>query len=98
MKIKELKRYVDKAYKKGKDCKVEVWFLLDDDTSIMCDIDSIGQFHIIPDMTITFKISDGNNKIYCSEPISKEQMDYRKKYNNLKREAEKISEILREML
>lgn len=92
MKIKELKEYIDEAYTRGKECDVEFWLKLEDDV-IMCDLESIGQFNIIPDMTITIKIAD-EQKVYSTKKLTKEQIDYRKKYEELSKTLEEIRALL----
>ncbi|MBR6689738.1 MAG: hypothetical protein IKL65_00205 [Bacilli bacterium] len=92
MKIIELKELVDKAYEKGKDCDVEVWLHLDDDEEVMGEIESIGQFDLVPDMTITFKTNEG--KVFGSEPLTEEQLNYKNRYEKLKKKICKVSEIL----
>ena len=94
MKIKELKEIVDKAYKNGEENDIEFYIELND-TTIMCDLERVGQFHIIPDMTITFKISS-ETKIYSSKPLTKEQINYRKKCMKLEEKINAIYSILNE--
>ena len=74
MKIKDFKKYVDEAYKNGKDNDIEFWLQLEDE-EVMCELESIGQFHIVRDMTITVKTI--GNKIYSSKELTKEQLDLR---------------------
>lgn len=95
MKIAELKKYVDAAYKKGKDCDVEVWIELEG-SSILGEIESIGQFNFVPDMTLTIK-PKGNNKIFSTKPLSKEQFDYKQKYEKISKKLEKLKGILNEI-
>ena len=58
MTIKELKNIVDKAYDVGEDCDVEFYLIFNEDEQFTVDIDYIGQFNAIPDMTISFKLTD----------------------------------------
>lgn len=92
MKIKELKEIVDIAYKNGKNNDIEFYIQLEDLT-IMCDVESIGQFHVIPDMTLTFKLSD-DTKIYSSKPLTGKQIGYRKKCRKLEEKINAIYSIL----
>lgn len=94
MKISKLKELVDIAYEKGPDCDVEIWLHLDNDEEILCEIESVGQFNIVPDMTITFKSIDG--KVISSEPLSEEQLDYKKRYNKLQQKINKALNVLTE--
>lgn len=94
MKIKELKQFIDEAYKKGKENDVEVWLRLDDGEEIIGEIESIGQFNIVPDMTITFK--PAGDKIYGSRPLTKEQLDYKRKYENLQKKINKFLDLVME--
>ena len=90
MKIKELKKYVDNAYKKGKECEVEFWIKLDDGTDIISELDSIGQFSFIPDMTITIKPKNNEQKIYTTKIIDEKQFNYRKAYLDLQKEIQRL--------
>lgn len=83
MTIKELKSYVDNAYEKGENCNVECWIKLDDNTEVLADIDSIGQFSIVPDMTLCLKPLNTENKIYTTSIIDESQFEYREKYKKL---------------
>ena len=93
MKIKEFKKYVDEAYKNGENDNVEFWLELEDD-SIMCELESIGQFHIVRDMTITIKLS--GSKVYSSKELSDEQLDFKEQRDNLERKIHKIQRIINE--
>lgn len=87
MTIKELYDNVQQAYNKTKDassCDVEVWLQLED-KSIPCEITSIGQYNIIPDMTLTIKPID--DKIYSTKPLTPEEIDYKQKYEKLKQDV-----------
>ena len=95
MKIKELKELVDKAYEKGKDCDVEVWLHLDDDTEVFGEIERIGQFNIVPDMTITFKTNE--KKVFGSEPLTEEQLNYKNRYEKLQKKINEALGILTEV-
>ena len=90
MTIKELKQIVDKAYEKGKECEVEFWINLDDGENILAELEGIGQFSVIPDMTLTLKPSNKENKIYTTKIVDEKQFDYRKAYQEL---TELISKI-----
>ena len=94
MKIKELKEFVDKVYKIGEDCDVEFWIELDDGNEILAELESIGQFHVIPDMTLTIKPMNKDNKIYTTEIIDEKQFDYRKKYQELCKKINKIGRLV----
>ena len=89
MKIKQLKELVDNAYKNSKEGNAEVdcWLQLEDDT-VMCDIERVGQFQVIPDMTITFKPT--GDTIYSYSELTEEQLDYKKKYEELEKRLEEI--------
>ena len=93
MKIKEFKKYVDEAYKNGKDDNVEFWLELEDD-SIMCELESIGQFHIVRDMTITIRPS--GSKVCSTKELSDEQLDFKGQRDNLERKIQKIQRIINE--
>lgn len=94
MKISELYAYIEQAMgenKQNADCDVEFWLHLQD-TQVICELESIGQFNVIPDMTITIKPND--NKIYSSKELSKEELEFKQKYENLQKRIEKVSYIL----
>lgn len=93
IKIKKLKELVDNAYNNSNngEAEVECWLQLEDDC-VLYDIDSIGQFHVIPDMTITFK--PRTNKIYSSNILTEEQLNYKEKYEELKNRLDKIRNLL----
>lgn len=93
MTIKELKRIVDKAYKKGKDANIEFYINLNSDESIMCDIDYIGQFSVIPDLILEFKVNDNNIDLIINK-LNTYELYYKKKYKELKNKLLKIEEIL----
>lgn len=93
MKIDELKKVIDRAYKKGKGYNVEFYIKLSDETCVWLDIKDISQFNIIPDTTITFEIKDENLDVYCKK-ISSKEINYKKEYMKLKKEIEKINNIL----
>ena len=90
MKIKELKEFVDKAYENGKECDVEFWIKLDDGTDLLAELESIGQFYTIPDMTLTLKPSDKERKIYTTKIVDEKQFDYKKAYQKLVRKIQEI--------
>ena len=93
MTIKELKEIVDKLYENSNkgSADVEAWLQLEDDT-ILCEIERIGQFNIIADMTITFKpVSD---KVNNTQTLTEEQLDYRRKYEELEKRLNKIRDII----
>ena len=94
MKIKELKELIDKAYENGEGCDVEFWINLDDGTDILAELESIGQFHFVPDMTLTVKPANTDNKIYTTKIIDEEQFNYRDKYNHL---VEQLKNIYKEI-
>lgn len=95
MTIKELKDIVDKAYNKGKDCNVEFYLQLNEDESAMVDISYIGQFNVIPDMTISFKLTNDSIDLK-SKKLNAKIVDYEKKYRELKNKLDKIEKILYE--
>lgn len=95
MTIKELKNIVDKAYNKGKDCNVEFYIEVNEDEQFMVDIDYIGQFNAIPDMTISFKLTDDSIDLK-SKKLNTKTIDYKKKYRELKNKLDKIEKILYE--
>lgn len=95
MKIDELKKVIDKAYKKGKGCYVEFYITLTDGNSIWMDVKDIGQFNIIPDTTITFEIKDDDLDLY-SKILNTEEIKYKKEYLKLKKKLEKIKDMLGE--
>lgn len=90
MKIKELKKYVDKAYENGEECDVEFWIELDDGQSFIADVESIGQFNLVPDMTITVKPKNEGNKIYTTKIVDVEQFNYRDAYQTLVKNLEEL--------
>ena len=55
MKIKELKRLVDKAYKNGKDADVEFYLINNKLGIVELVLDYVGQFSVIPDIVINFR-------------------------------------------
>ncbi len=93
MKIKELKQLVDKAYKNSNkgEASIEIVLKLEDDY-ITCKIDSIGQYHVIPDMTIGIKIE--GEKIYSSKKLTPKQLDYKRKYEELEKRLIEIKKII----
>ena len=95
MTIKELKDIVDKAYSKGKDCNIEFYLLMNDQEQYMVDIDYIGQFNAIPDMTISFKLTDDSIDLK-SKKLNAKTFEYKKKYKVLKNKLDKIEKILYE--
>ena len=60
MKIKELKKLVDLAYKESShgNADIEVWVEFKHQPPVVCKITKIGQFNLIPDMIITVKPED----------------------------------------
>ena len=95
MTIKELKNIVDKAYDVGEDCNVEFYIKVNEDEQFMADIDYIGQFNAIPDMTISFKLTDDSIDLK-SKKLNTKTIDYKKKYRELKNKLDKIEKILYE--
>lgn len=93
MKIKEFKKYVDEAYKNGKDDDVEFWLELENE-GVMCELKSIGQFHIKRDMTIT--VSPNGRKIYSSKELTKEELDLKTQRDNLVKKLQTIESVLLE--
>lgn len=94
MKIIELYNLLDKAIKDNENCKecdIEFWLHLVDD-NVLCSLESIGQYGVIPDITIAVK--PNNNKIYSSNELSEENLNYKKKYENLKNKIIRASNIL----
>lgn len=91
MKIKDFKKYVDEAYKKGEDNDVEFWLQLEDE-EVMCELESIGQFHIVRDMTITVKPI--GNKIYSSKELTEEQLDLKEQRDKVIKKLQKIESVL----
>lgn len=90
MKIKELKEIVDKAYKNGKESDVEFWIKLDDGTDLFAELEDIGQFSIVPDMTLTLKPSDKERKIYTTKIVNEKQFDYKNAYQKLVRKIQEL--------
>lgn len=90
MKISEFKKYVDEAYKKGKDADVEFWIILDDGTEFIAELESLGQFNFIPDMTVTVKPANNEQKIYTTKIVDEKQFDYREAYTKLVKEINKL--------
>lgn len=90
MKIAEFKKYIDEAYKKGKDAEVEFWIKLDDETELIADLESLGQFSVIPDMTVTVKPSNNEQKIYTTKIVDEKQFNYREAYKKLVKEIKKL--------
>ena len=95
MKIDELKKVIDKAYKKGRGCNVEFYINLSDGTFAWLDIKDIGQFNVLPDATITFEIKDEDLDIYYKKLNTKE-IKYKKEYKKKKKKLEKIKDMLGE--
>lgn len=95
MTIKELKNIVDKAYAVGEDCNVEFYIKVNEDEQFMVDIDYIGQYSLIPDMTIGFALTDDNIELK-SKKLNTKTIDYKKKYRELKNKLDKIEKILYE--
>lgn len=95
MKIKELKDIIDKAYENGRGCDVEFYLAVNEDESFMVDIDYIGQFNVIPDMTIRFTLTDDSIDLK-SKKLNAKTVDYKKKYRELKNKLDKIKNILYE--
>lgn len=91
MKIKDFKKYVDEAYKKGEDNDVEFWLQLEDE-DVMCELESIGQFHIVRDMTITVKPI--YNKIYSSKELTEEQLNLKEQRDKAIKKLQKIESVL----
>lgn len=91
MKIKDFKKYADEAYKNGEDNDVEFWLQLEDE-EIMCELESIGQFHIVRDMTITVKPIE--NKIYSSKELTEEQLDLKEQRDKVIKKLQKIESVL----
>ena len=90
MKIKELKEIVDKAYENGKESDVEFWIKLDDGTDLFAELEDIGQFSIVPDMTLTLKPSDKERKIYTTKIVNEKQFDYKNAYQKLVRKIQEL--------
>ena len=90
MKIKELKEIVDKAYENGKECDVEFWIKLDDGTDLLAELENIGQFGFVPDMTLTVKPSNNEKNIYTTKIVDEKQFDYKNAYQKL---VKKIQEL-----
>lgn len=95
MTIKELKNIVDKAYDVGEDCDVEFYLIFNEDEQFTVDIDYIGQFNAIPDMTISFKLTDDSIDLK-SKKLNTKTVEYKKKYKVLKNKLDKIEKILYE--
>lgn len=95
MTIKELKNIVDKAYDVGEDCDVEFYIAFNEDEQFMVDIDYIGQFNAIPDMTISFKLTNDSIDLK-SKKLNTKTVEYKKKYKVLKNKLDKIEKILYE--
>lgn len=95
MTIKELKDIVDKAYGKGEDCNVEFYIAFNEDEQFMVDIDYIGQYGLIPDMTIGFALTDDSIDLK-SKKLNAKTVEYKKKYKVLKNKLDKIEKILYE--
>lgn len=95
MTIKELKNIVDKAYDVGEDCDVEFYLTFNEDEQFMVDIDYIGQYGLIPDMTIGLKLIDDNIDLK-SKKLNAKTVEYKKKYKVLKNKLDKIEKILYE--
>lgn len=98
MKIKELKRIIDKAYENGKECDVEFWIKLDDGTDLLAEVEEIGQFSIVQDMTLTVKPSDNERKIYTTKIIDEKQFDYKNAYQKLVRKVQELNQFKENIL
>lgn len=98
MKIGELYDLLGKAIEKDefcKNCDIEFWLKLQDD-EIPCYIDSIGQFSVIPDITLT--VAPNSNKIYSTRELTKEEYDYKTKYDNILKANTRIINLLENTL
>lgn len=93
MTIKELKDIVDKAYDVGEDCNVEFYLIFNEGEQFMVDIDYIGQYGLIPDMTIGLKLIDDDIDL-TSKKLNAKEIDYKRKYKKLKNKLDKIENIL----
>lgn len=98
MKIKELKEIVDKAYKNGEECDIEFWIKLDDGTDLLAELEGIGQFSIVPDMTLTLKPANDGAKIYTTKIVDEKQFVYREAYEKLFKEIQRLNEFKENIL
>lgn len=92
MKIGELLEIVQTAIgvdSENADREVEFYIKLSDsEDEIPIELDNVGQFGIIPDMTMTFEPAEGE-KLISSAPLSAEQLDYKSRFNDLVSEINK---------
>lgn len=95
MKLKELKRIIDKAYKTGKGCDVEFYIELENGESVELDVKGISQFNVIPDVTMNF-VPKAEEQSFCLKNNRKETIKYKKEYEKLQKKMKKIEEILGE--
>lgn len=93
MKIKEFKKYIDEAYKKSDNGneEVEFWLQLEDEV-VLCELESIGQFHIVKDMTVTIRPNE--NKIYSNKELTDEELNFKKQRDELIKKIQRIESVL----
>ncbi len=84
MKIVDLYNVLKEVCDKGNgDCELEFWIKLDDGVSALAYVDSIGQYSVVPDMTITVSPTGAEGKIYTSDIPDREQFMFRSKYETI---------------
>lgn len=89
MKLEELKRIIDKAYKTGKGCDVEFYIKLENGESVELDVKGISQFNVIPDVTMNF-VPKAEEQSFCLKNNTKETIKYKKEYEKLQKKIKKI--------
>jgi hypothetical protein len=96
MRISELKKFVDEAYKKG-DASVEIYLQVEDnENAIELEISNISQFNVIPDLI--FDLKTKNKEEILKVKLDKEQANYREKYYTLKNKTEKMTEEIQKIV
>lgn len=93
MTIKELKQVIDKAYKKCKDGKVEIYIEVENEL-VDGIIDNISQYGVYPAMTMTIKPK--SEIMLITKKLTAKRFNFKKERDNALKKLDKIEEILRE--
>lgn len=93
MTFNEFKKIIDKAYKNGKGRNIE-FYLNFGENSIPIEIDYVSQYHIIRDTIIVFYIEEVDIEV---KKLNEKEISYKKKYQELKKQLEKIENVLKEV-
>lgn len=94
MTINEFKKIIDKAYKNGKGRNIEFYLSFGKEKSIPVELDCVSQFHILRDTIVTFEIEEFDFEI---KKLNEKEIKYKKKYRELKKQLEKIENVLKEV-